>query len=169
MIEFAGAARPFDEQPQLALRGDHGVAFGSKHARLDLEWTFPKPAVGDRSYLLDFDGVSLVVVLAANDSVHVELIDGDALDEERARRAYASALTGAFAPARATAVPGALHRMTIDVVQVAPTQANVKVSFEGEELLRRLHRFDAKRRASFALHPRQEVSVRAAAVTIFGL
>lgn len=169
VIEFAGAARPFDEQPQLALRGDPGVAFGSKHARLDLEWTFPKPAVGDRSYLLDFDGVSLVVVLAANDSVHVELIDGDALDEERARRAYASALTGAFAPARATAVPGALHRMTIDVVQVAPTQANVKVSFEGEELLRRLHRFDAKRRASFALHPRQEVSVRAAAVTIFGL
>ncbi|MEC7725313.1 MAG: serine/threonine-protein kinase [Planctomycetota bacterium] len=169
VLEFAGSARPFDEQPQLALRGAAGAQVQSKRARLAIEWTFPKPAVGDRSYLLAFRGVSMVVVLAANDSVHVELIDGDAMDEERARRAYAAALAGAFAPARATAVPGALHRMTVDVAQVAPNQASVRVMFEGEELLRRLHRFDPKQPVAFALHPRQEVAVRAVDVTIFGL
>ena len=59
--------------------------------------------------------------------------------------------------------------MTVDVAQVAPNQASVRVMFEGEELLRRLHRFDPKQPVAFALHPRQEVAVRAVDVTIFGL
>ena len=57
----------------------------------------------------------------------------------------------------------------VDVVRVAPTQANVKVCFEGEELVRRLHTFDPARSPSFALHPLQEVSVSAAVVSAFGL
>ena len=136
-----------------------------KRTRLQLEAAFPGPAVGDRSYLLEFDGVRLVFVLGADDSVQVELVPGAALDEERARRAYATALTGVFAPARATAIPSALHQVVVEVVQVAPSQANVKVTFEGQELLRELHSFDAKRRPVAALYPRQELSVRSVTVS----
>jgi len=169
VLEFAGGARSFADQSPLALRASPGMKARGKHTRLDLELSFPQPAVGDRSYLIEFDGVSAVVVLAANDSVQVELIDGAAVDEARVRRAYATALTGAFAPARARVIPGIVHRLTVDVVQVSPRQASVKISFEGQELLRRLHAFDAKEAPDFALHPMQEVSVRAATVQAFGL
>ena len=155
--------------PGLALRGDPGLVRVGKRARLELAVSFPDAAVGDRSYLLEFDGVSFALVLAADDSVHAQLIQGAALDEERARRAYATALTGVFAPRRARAIPGALHVVTVDVLQVAPGQANVKVSFEGKELLRQLHAFDAKQPPAFALHPLQELSVSSAVVSAFGL
>ena len=72
---FGGGVRPFTELPQWALRAAPGDARLGKHTRLDLELSFPGPQVGDRSYLIQFDGVSLVVVLAANDSVQVELIE----------------------------------------------------------------------------------------------
>jgi serine/threonine protein kinase len=168
-LEFAGGGRPFAEQPLLALRAEPGMRALGKHTRAEIELTFPQPAVGDRSYMIEFDGVQLIVVLAANDSVQVELIDGPALEEERARRAFAKALSGAFAPAKATAIPGALHRITIDVLQSAPTQAMVKVNFEGKELLSRRYLFDAKLPPSFALHPLQEVSVRELTVRAYGL
>lgn len=168
-LEFAGGGRPFAEQPQLALRADPGLRTLGKHTRAELELTFPQAGVGDRSYLFEFDGVSLIVVLAANDSVQVELIDGPALDEDRTKRAFAKALAGAFAPAAATAIPGALHRLTIDVLQVAPTQAMVKVNFEGKELLRSRYLYDSKLPPTFALHPLQEVSVREVTVRAYGL
>ena len=168
-LEFGGGVRPFTELPQWALRAAPGDARLGKHTRLELELSFPDPQVGDRSYLIQFDGVSLVVVLAANDSVQVELLDGATLDEARARRAYSKALTGAFAPARATVVPAALHRLSVDVVQLTPNQANVVVAFEGKEMLRRLYEFDAKTRPAFCLYPMQEVSVRAASLWAFGL
>lgn len=168
-VQFAGGRRPFSEQPTLALRGDAGLGADAKHTQLELEVSFPDAGVGDRSYLVEFDGVSFALVLAADDSVHAELIDGSPLDEDRASRAYATALAGVFAPTRARAIPGALHVLTVDVVRVAPTQANVKVCFEGKELVRRLHTFDPARSPSFALHPLQEVSVSAAVVSAFGL
>ena len=74
-----------------------------------------------------------------------------------------------FAPARATVVPAALHRLSVDVVQLTPNQANVVVAFEGKEMLRRLYEFDAKTRPAFCLYPMQEVSVRAASLWGFGL
>ncbi len=169
VVEFAGGPRPFSEQPQLALRGDPGLQAAARRTRLELECTFPRSAVGDRSYLVAFDGVSFILVLAANDSVQVEMIAGDPLDEPRARRAFVKALAGAFGPARATAIPGALHRLTVDVVQVAPNQANVKVAFEGKELVRQLVGFDPKAPATFALHPRQELAVREVTARAFGL
>ena len=169
VVEFAGGPRPFAEQPQLALRGDPGLRAAARRTRLEVECTFPRSTVGDRSYLLAFDGVALMLVLAANDSVQVELIAGDPLDEPRARRAFVKALAGAFGPARATAIPGALHRLTVDVVQVAPSQANVKVAFEGKELVRQLIGFDPKAQATFALHPRQEIAVREVTARAFGL
>ena len=168
-VQFAGGRRPFSEQPTLALRGDAGLGADAKHTQLELEVSFPDAGVGDRSYLVEFDGVSFALVLAADDSVHAELIDGSPLDEDRARRAYATALAGVFAPTRARAIPGALHVLTVDVFRVAPTQANVKVCFEGKELVRRLHPFDPARTPSFALHPLQEVSVSAAVVSASGL
>lgn len=168
-LEFGGGARPFIELPQLALRAAPGDVPLGKHTRLELELSFPGPEVGDRSYLLQFDGVRVIVVLAANDSVQIELIEGATMDEARARRAYSKALTGAFAPARATVVPQTLHRLSVDVIQLTPNQANVAVSFEGKEMLRQLCEFDAKTPPSFCLYPKQEVSVRAASLWAFGL
>ena len=168
-LEFGGGVRPFGELPQLGLRVAPGDAPLGKHTRLELELSFPGPEVGDRSYLLQFDGVHLIVVLAANDSVQVELIDGLALDEARVRRAYSKALTGAFAPARATVVPEMLHRLCVEVVQLSPNQARVAVSFEGKEMLRQLYVFDAKARPTISLYPMQEVSVRAASLWAFDL
>ena len=68
-----------------------------------------------------------MLVIAANNSVQVELMEGEALDEDHARSVFARALQGVFAQPRAYVIPGSLHRLTIDVMTSVPTQANVVV------------------------------------------
>jgi len=75
----------------------------------------------------------------------------------------------AVAP-RALAIPGVSHEVSIDVaVTGARPQAMVKVAFDGVELLRGLHKVDASRPPTFAMHPLQEVQVGRVTVRAFDL
>ena len=109
-----------------------------------------------------------MIVIAANNSVQVELMDGPALDEKKARQAFEKALHGQFAPPIAYVIPEGLHRLTIDVVPTsAQTQANVIVKLENKELMRRLCKCDTKRAPDFVVHPMQELKVTRASVQVW--
>jgi tRNA A-37 threonylcarbamoyl transferase component Bud32 len=164
-LEFAGGRRPWSEQSDLALHGRPGFVKRTQKSRLDLEVAFPSREVSRRSCLIEFDGVSLMLVVAANDSVQMELVDGVGLDAVRVNRAFEQALSGAMAPSRALVIPGGLHRLTIDVSSTVPTQANVVVTFEGKVLLKKLHLRSSKHKPDFVLHPLQELTLRRAVVS----
>jgi tRNA A-37 threonylcarbamoyl transferase component Bud32 len=166
-LEFAGGGGLWKEQASRALHGKTGHEARSKNTRLELEMKFPK---GDnRWYIIEFDGITMMLVIAANNSVQVELMEGDALDESAARKAFEKALQGAWAPPVAYAIPGSLQRLTIDVSATAPTQANVVVKLENKELWRRLFKCDQKHAPDFVLHAMQELRVLRATVHVFGL
>ncbi|MFK7742792.1 MAG: protein kinase [Planctomycetota bacterium] len=180
-VEFAGADRPWAEQPLVALRGDSGQVARLRRSQLELEISLPGKSVGRRIYLIEFYGISVAIVVSAVDGVHAAIVQGKlaipparegavgSLDEDHAQRAFLTAMAGAMAPPQAVAIAGGQHRLTIDVrPTMSRTQANVVVSFEGEPLVRKLHTFDPDRRPSFALHPLQEVTVHRATVRTFG-
>lgn len=166
-LEFAGGGGLWKEQATRALHGKSGHEPRSKNTRLELEVKFP--AGDNRWYIVEFDGISLMVVIAANNSVQVDLMEGDALDQSAARKTFEKALQGAWAPPVAYAIPGSLQRLTVDVSATAPTQANVVVKFENKELLRRLFKCDQKRAPDVVLHAMQELRVSRATVHVFGL
>lgn len=166
-LEFAGSRRPWKEQPNLALRGSSGHDARTKKTQLQLELAFP--GGDDRHYIIEFDGIRVILVIANDNSVQVEVIGGGTLDEERARRAFDKALSGAFAPGRAFVIADAPHRLTIEVAAAGTTLANVKVLFEGKELLRGTHPCSQKQPADFTLHPFQELHVLRATIKATGL
>ena len=165
-LEFAGGGGLWEDQANRALRGFSGHSPRANNTRLELELKFPE---GDnRWYIIEFDGIKVMLVIAANNSVQVELMEGEALDEDHARSVFARALQGVFAQPRAYVIPGSLHRLTIDVMTSVPTQANVVVKLETQELLRKLFKCDSRRAADFVVHPMQELRVLRATVTAFG-
>ncbi|MFT4512214.1 MAG: serine/threonine protein kinase [Planctomycetota bacterium] len=167
-LEFAGGGGLWKEQANRALHGRPGHDARSKRSRLDLEMKFP--AGDNRWYIIEFDGIKVMLVIAENDSVQVELIEGDALDEAAARKAFGKALLGVSAPAKAYAIPGSLQRLTIDVVAAkASTQANVVVKLENKVLLSRLFKCDQKQAPDFIVHAMKDLSVLRATVHVFGL
>lgn len=167
-LEFGGGGGLWKDQANRALHGWPGHKNQSTETRLELELKFPE---GDnRWYIVEFDGVKLMLVVDSYNIVQVELMEGDVLDEDRARTAFARAMQGVFAPPRAYVIPGSLHRLTIDVKMAnAPTQANVVVRLENQELIRRLVKCDSKFPPDFVVHPMQELRVLRATVTAFGL
>lgn len=166
-LEFAGRGGLWKEQASRALRGKPGHEPRSKNTRLELEMKFP--AGDNRWYIIEFDGLTMMLVIAANNSVQVELMEGEALDEAAAHKAFEKALQGAWAPPLAYAIPGSLQRLTIDVSATAPTQANVVVKLESKELMRRLFKCEQKRAPDFAVHAMQDLRVLRATVRVFGL
>jgi hypothetical protein len=166
-LEFAGRGGLWKEQASRALRGKPGHQPRSKNTRLELEMKFP--AGDNRWYIIEFDGLTMMLVIAANNSLQVELMEGDALDEAAAHKAFEKALRGAWAPPIAYAIPGSLQRLTIDVSATAPTQANVVVKLESKELMRRLFKCDQKRAPDFVVHAMQDLRVLRATVRVFGL
>ena len=166
-LEFAGSKRPWKEQPNLALRGRSGHDARTKKTQLQLELAFP--AGDDRYYIIEFDGIRVMLVIAKDNSVQVEVIGGGTLDEDRAQKAFDKALSGAFAPGRAFVIADAPHRLTIEVAAAGTTLANVKVLFEGKELLSGTHACIQKQPADFTVHPFQELHVLRATVKATGL
>ena len=166
VLEFAGSKRSWKDQATVALRGRPGYTARSTKTRLELEMAFP--GGDDRYYIIEFDGVRVMLVIANDNSVQVELIDGGELDQARAQRAFEKALSGAFAPARAFVIVDAPHRLTIDVVAAGVSMAAVKVSFEGKELLSQVHPCARRQVADFTVHPFQELHVLRATVKATG-
>ena len=162
VLEFAGSKRPWKQQPSVALHGRPGHSDRSTQTTLQLEMAFP--AGDDRHYIIEFDGIRVMLVIAKDNSVQVELIDGEVLDEERANRAFTKALSGAFAPGRAFVIPDAPHRLSIEVAATGTSLATVKVSFEGKELLRKVHPCTRSALPDFVVHPFQELHVLRATV-----
>ena len=165
-LEFAGGGGLWINQGSRSLRGRPGHTARSEHSRLELELKFP--AADPRWYIVEFDGVTVMIVIAANNSVQVELMEGPALDEKKARQSFEKALQGQFGPPIAYVIPESLHRLSIDVVPTsAQTQANIIVKFENKELIRRLFKCDTKRAPDFVIHPMQELKVTRASVQVW--
>ena len=135
-----------------------------------MDFVLPPAAVGCRLYVVEFRGVAVLLTLGGNDAVYAALLDGDPLREEHAQRAFQQAIAASLQPPKALAVPGALHRLSIEVqTPLRGTRAMVRVEFEQQELLARQVFVDPQKPASMTLYPRQEIAVQRIVVRGFGL
>ncbi|MCC7062058.1 MAG: serine/threonine protein kinase [Planctomycetes bacterium] len=169
-LEFAGGDQPWSELPQLLLQGPSGIEATAQHTTLQLDCVLPPVTVGQRLYVVEFRGVAVLVCVAGNDAVYAALLEGDPQREEVAQRAFKRAMEGGFQAPVAIAIPGAVHRLTIDI-QASPsrTRAQVRVLLEGVELLDARCDLDPQKAAGMRLFPRQEIAVQRMTVRGTGL
>jgi tRNA A-37 threonylcarbamoyl transferase component Bud32 len=169
-LEFAGSQRPWNELEQQKLEGPGGVEPGAARSVCAFDVVFPPPTVGRRFYVFEFRGIACVVVLGANDSVQVALVDGDVRREDAVQRAFLQALGGLASSPRALAVPGGVHRLTLDLqASASRAHATVRVLFDGVDLLAQPQRPRALGPVTFAVHPQQELAIARVVVRADGV
>ena len=98
------------------------------------------------------------------------LVEGDPRREARADRAFDRAMRGVLEQPKALVVPGAVHRLTFEILASSGrTRAAVKVSFDGRELIDGQHPLDAQKPVALVIYPRQEMRVKQVVVSGRGL
>lgn len=162
-LTFVTGARPWSEVHLQRLECDTGLpvrSSGRTRTALELDFVLPSPAVEPRFYIVQFRGIAIALVLTRDNAVHAAFLEGDPRRQEHAKKAFERAMRGVLDRVRAVAVPGAVHRLTIDVTASwGRTQATVSVRFEGRELMRGQRRLDPESEALMVLYPRQELQV----------
>ena len=172
-LEFAGTDRPWSELHLQKLECETGIpAGGSGRTRstLQLDLVVPDVAVGRRFYVVQFRGIAVMLVVTDKNIVHAAVVEGDPRNAAHADKACDRAVRGVLEPAKAVVVPGATHRLTIDLqVSTGRTQARVGVLFDGRELLDQKHKLDPQDEIALVLYPRQEIRVEQVVVRARGL
>jgi hypothetical protein len=166
LLEFAGGGRPWSD---VAARSGLECAVGfdavAERVGADLDLVLPPAAGGRRLYVVDFRSAGVVVVLSGDNRVHAALVDGDPAREEPVQRAFQRAMLGVLAQTKGVAIPGAVHRLSIDVVTSPARETGlVRVSLDGVELLSERAKLVPQREPTVRLHALQEISVRGIAV-----
>ena len=158
-IEFGGGDAPWSQHEKFALRASTGLGADLLHARLVLDFSVPPANDRRRFYLMEFRGVAVVIVFAGDDSVHAALVDGDPRRESAVNEAFLRAIAEVSGKPQQQALPGAQHRLTIDVQGTSGRRgAAVRVAFEGREIETGYRELDAQP-PNFVLYPQQEIAV----------
>jgi len=166
-LEFAGGDRPWRELASQRLRCNSGIEPRATRMHVEVDVVLPPSTVGRRLYVFEFRGVPLVLVVTANDAVHGALVEGNPVDPQQVQRAFQHALLNP--PAGRVALPGATHRIRLDLEATwGLRRANVKVQFDSAELLSGVHDLDPQAAAAFVLYPQQEIAVCRVAVKARG-
>lgn len=169
-IEFVGATGPWSELPLQQLQCISGIEAAASRVRLEVDLVIPPSTVGSRYYVFEFRGIAVMLAFGGGDTVHAALVEGDPRREEPAQRAFQRAMATGFAVPRVQAIPGAVHRLVIDVhTPLRGARAMVKVEFDQQELLGRQVFLDTQRAATMVLWPRQEIALQQVVVRGFGL
>jgi hypothetical protein len=166
MLEFAGADRPWREVSSQRLKCSSGIEPRATRMQVEVDVVLPPSTVGRRLYVFEFRGVPMVLVVTANDAVRGALVEGN-LEPEQVQRAFQHALLSP--PASTVALPGAVHRVRLELESsYGRSRANVKVHFDGAELITGTHALDPQAAAAFVLYPQQEIAVCRVAVKARG-
>jgi len=173
MLEFAGGDRPWSELQLQKLSCESGIPTagpGRTTTTLQLDLVVPPSTAGRRFYVIEFRGIAVMLVITANDGVQAALVEGDPRREARADRAFDRAMRGVLEQPKALVVPGAVHRLTFEILASSGrTRAAVKVSFDGRELIDGQHPLDAQKPVALVIYPRQEMRVKQVVVSGRGL
>jgi hypothetical protein len=125
-------------------------------------WLPPADVPGDRIWLFEFRGVSVLLAMTQDGSVGASLLDRDVAHAEAVQRGVKRALSGFLGSApRPRGVPGALHRLTIEVPGAGRGKVRVRVQFEDTELLAEQREVDVHAAVSLRLLPTQTLGVAA--------
>jgi hypothetical protein len=161
-VEFAGGARPWANLASAMLQASPGLPPRGHRLRVSADVVWPAATVGSRLYAFEVRGVGGLLVIGADDTVHVALVDGDVRRQDQAQRAFQRAMAGFSSPSRPVVVAGAVHRLTFDVVTTAGRKrAMVQVGFEGVDLIPPEGReIEGQRAPAFVWLPQQEVALQ---------
>jgi hypothetical protein len=147
-----------------------GFAQPAPRLSLQVDLVLPPSSVDPRFWLFDCCGIAFVVVLGRNDSVQAAFVDGDPRREDHAKRAFERAMAGLMLQPKVRAIPGAVHRLTVELEMTAGRRgARSRVAFEGVELAAETRPFDPDRAPLFTLYPRQDLAVAMVMMRAVGL
>jgi len=169
-VQFVGASRPWNELALQRLQCSPGFGAEVARTRVVVDLVLPPASVGRRFYLFEHRGVGVLLFLGADDGVHLELVEGDVRREEHVQRTFQRAVADALGPQRTLMVPGAVHRLVIEVVaSTGRDRGSVKVAFEGLEIVSPGVVLDPVRAPALTIHPQQEIAVRRVRLSASGL
>ena len=169
-VEFAGGSRPWNELALQMLQGTPGLGAEVGRTKVVVDFVLPAASVGRRLYVFEHRGVGCVLFVGADNAVQIEIVDGDPRREEHVQRAFQRAVIAALGPGRVFMVPGAVHRLTFEVIaSPGRDRGSVRVAFEGHEIGSLGVDLDPLRAPTFAIHPQQEMAVRRVRVSASGL
>jgi tRNA A-37 threonylcarbamoyl transferase component Bud32 len=169
-LEFAAGGRPWSELALQQLQVRPGFVQATPRLSLRVDLVMPPNTVDPRSWLFDCCGIAFVLALGTNDSVQVAFVDGDPLREELARRAVERAYAGVLQEPKVRAVPGAVHRLTVELEMTAGRRgARTRIAFEGIEVANETRLFDPEKAPVFTLYPRQDLAVAKVVMRAVGL
>jgi tRNA A-37 threonylcarbamoyl transferase component Bud32 len=169
LAEFAGRTTRWNEIDRQMLQVRSGFAAAAGRMRLELELVVPEPTSSCRFCVCEFCGVAFVFALASDNGVHAALLDGD-LRPDAAQRAFQLALAEVRGEPPATAVPGAVHELVLEL-QFTSGRRSVKsrLLFEGIELGAGSAVFDAPRPPLMTIYPQNDLALRQVAFRAVGL
>ncbi len=168
-LEFASGRRPWSEIHLQQLRCATGLDASVRHLRVDIDLVLPPASIGPRTYVFEFRGVAVLLTLGADDSVHAVLVDGDPRREELTQRAFQRAMQDSLVASRIKAVPGAVHRLSIDLRLSRSARATVRATFEGSLVLEASREVDPRAPVAIAVLPQQELALQQIVVHAEGL
>jgi hypothetical protein len=169
-VEFGAGGRPWSELELQRLQVQPGFAQPAPRLSLQVDLVLPPSSVDPRFWLFDCCGIAFVVVLGRNDSVQAAFVDGDPRREDHAKRAFERAMAGLMLQPKVRAIPGAVHRLTVELEMTAGRRgARSRVAFEGVELAAETRPFDPDRAPLFTLYPRQDLAVAMVMMRAVGL
>ena len=169
VLEFGSGQRPWSEIHLQQLRCATGLDPGVRSLRADFDLVLPPASVGRRTYVFEFRGVAVLLTLGADDRVHAVLVDGDPRREDLAQRAFQRAMQDALVATRVVAVPGAVHRLSIELRLSRSGRAVVRATFEGAQVLEAARDVDPRAAAAIAVLPQQELALRQVVVHAEGM
>ncbi|MBL8750271.1 MAG: serine/threonine protein kinase [Planctomycetes bacterium] len=168
-LEFAGGDRPWSELSLQALRCNTGIQPSVQRSTLQVDFVVPPATIGRRFYVVEFRGIAVLLWIAANDCLFCTVVDGDLRREDLAQRAFLHVAQEAFGSTRNIVVPGAVHRLVIDVLPSATRRrAAVKVTLEGTNVFDESREVDPQAPIAVAFHARQEIAVHRFVVRAIG-
>jgi hypothetical protein len=164
-VEFTGSGSARMES-MVAGRLELGSGLPAAARRVDcsIDLILPPPSRGNRSYVFDFRGVPVLLLVTADDKVRAAVVEGDPLKEEAVHAASLRALTAALENgAHGRVIPGAVHRLHLRIDAAANrTRGAARILLDQTELcLDEDVALDPMRAPNLTIYPMQALQLRA--------
>ncbi len=164
-VEFTGGGNAkWEGMVSGRLELGSGLPAAARRVDVAIDLVLPPSSVGQRSYVFDFRGVAVLLLVTADDKVRAAVIDGDPRQEEPVHAASLRALTAALDNgAHGRVIPGAVHRLQIRVdANANRTRGAARILLDQSELcLDEDVALDPMRPPNLTIYPMQALQLRA--------
>jgi hypothetical protein len=164
-VEFTGAgSAKFEGMISSRLELGSGLPAAARRVDCSIDLVLPPSTIGQRSYVFDFRGVAVLLLVTADDKVRAAVVDGDPRAEDAVHSASLRALTAALDNGiHGRVIAGAVHRLQVRIdANANRSRGAARILFDQAELcLDEDVVLDPMRPPNLTIYPLQAMQLRA--------